>query len=1269
MTASSRLPTNTQHLSFIQWNAQSMRAHGPNFYNAIFTRKKFKNIPDIIFIQETWFQDYNIFPIPNFNVITKNRGSTGRGGLAIYLKNNITYKIVETPEEEEYQKVNIFLQNFNITLINYYNPCQKINIFKLNKILENCQDNIIISGDFNSHNPIWGSNKMDINGETIQKFLDSSNLTLINDGSPTRLDPKSGAESHIDLTLSSSTCASRIQWQVLPELFGSDHYVIYFEFFINQNIQHFNLRNLSPESFWSVKNVNWELYSEYIRSEIKESYENDENDINVQNKYDFLVDCITRTADKLLLKTTNQYKHKNPIPWWNEDCNQAIKERNKSYNRLRKTLDNQDLIEYKKKKAMAQKTIRNAKRKYWEKHCSSLNRTSNLGEVWKHVKNLRQRGSNQENFSNLIDPVNNKSITNVKEKADHIANYFQSIDKKIPPQETRRRRLFEKLVVDKIIHMEHKSHEVTLKAMDEHFTEHELHKAINEMKETAPGKDGIKPVMIKHLPNLAKCLLLDIYNLIWDSSHFPKQWYDTIQIPILKQNKDPTQSSSYRPISLTPVLLKIMERMIKNRFTYYLEKNNIINSYQSGFRKNRSTMDHLLRLETEAHNSIKNNHYTGAVFMDLEKAYDLLWRKGLIYKLYKLGITGKFLKWTISFLKDRYCTVRIENQYSSNYLLQNGIPQGSCISPTLFCIMVNDINLHDDNVKLSMFADDIAFWYSSSNIKYVQVRLQRAVDNFVKWCSQWGMTISPSKSSVMVFTNRTNNGIELKLKDSLVKQCKEVKFLGIWLDDKLSWRKHISSIIIKCNKRINLLRCMSGTSWGRNSTCLSLVYKGLIRSILDYGCQLYDSAALTLKNQLDSIQYKSLRIITGVFMQPSLEALQVECGELPLQLRRKYFLQKYYIYLNICKDNHPSKEIINTEFIETDKWETGEGPFVNRVEVISYENIEKFENCCPKYPFWHYPKPKVSWNIHERLSKKYDSHFDLKDYSLETIYTRYPDHLKVFTDGSKHFNDGTGAAFYIPEFNIRKYYRLSPISILRAELTAIVLALEWLEQIINTNVVILSDSLSALQSVVSYDNEHSLVQEILYKLNILLSKNVQIEFEWIPSHVGIRGNEVVDSLANKATKKHVIDVYIPSSRKELENEIKKQSLIQWQCRWNSSLKGRYLYSIQKNVRDTFPTKTFTRGEEKIIHQFRLGKCNLNYYLYLIKRHENGLCPECNENETIDHFLFTCKKYETLRRPILQKLKRPYDVKDLFSNDNNIRMFLLFVRRSNRFSYI
>ena len=263
--------------------------------------------------------------------------------------------------------------------------------------------------------------------------------------------------------------------------------------------------------------------------------------------------------------------------------------------------------------------------------------------------------------------------------------------------------------------------------LNEDFYLSELNRALLELKNTAPGKDGIQSKMICNLPDIVIKMILELFNEIWNQGILPRQWTEAILIHILKKGKDASNPSSYRPISLTPTLCKLMERLVKNRLSWYIERKDCITPIQSGFMKNRSTTDHIIRLETDIHKGMANKENTVVIFLDLQKAYDAVWRQGIVYELYNQGFTGKFLKWIYAFMSNRVSYVRVGNHISEKKQSNIGIPQGSVISPLIFNFMINDLGKIQELVEISVYADDICIWFSHRNMTFIQKKLQMAI--------------------------------------------------------------------------------------------------------------------------------------------------------------------------------------------------------------------------------------------------------------------------------------------------------------------------------------------------------------------------------------------------------------------------------------------------------------------------------------------------------------------------------------------------------------
>ena len=181
-------------------------------------------------------------------------------------------------------------------------------------------------------------------------------------------------------------------------------------------------------------------------------------------------------------------------------------------------------------------------------------------------------------------------------------------------------------------------------------------------------------------------------------------------------------------------------------------------------------------------------------------------------------------------------------------------------------------------------------------------------------------------------------------------------------------------------------------------------------------------------------------------------------------------------------------------------------------------------------------------------------------------------------------------------------------------------------------------------------------------------KDVYVSFEWIPSHCDIRGNEIVDQAAKKGAMKRFIDIIIPNTRSELATSRLLHYNKLWQTEWDKSQHGRFLYALHRNVSKPIYRYGLSRREECLIQQLRIGKCNLNHYLFQINQHDTGLCEVCQESETIEHFILHCKKYNNERRLLTSRIKlnNPSLKQLLMSNAGLTRELLVYIHDTNRF---
>ena len=187
-------------------------------------------------------------------------------------------------------------------------------------------------------------------------------------------------------------------------------------------------------------------------------------------------------------------------------------------------------------------------------------------------------------------------------------------------------------------------------------------------------------------------VLLALFNKTWTAGHIPKTWKLATINPILKKGKKADKPQNYRPISLTSCVGKLGEKIVNNRLYWWLETNNLISAHQAGFRAKSRTEDQLFRLTQKILDGFQRGEHSAAVFIDLQQAYDRVWRKGLFMKMQNLGIQGKLYSWIKSFLTDRLIQTRINDTLSSKAVLEEGLPQGCSLSCTLFLIFINDLS-------------------------------------------------------------------------------------------------------------------------------------------------------------------------------------------------------------------------------------------------------------------------------------------------------------------------------------------------------------------------------------------------------------------------------------------------------------------------------------------------------------------------------------------------------------------------------------------------
>ena len=271
----------------------------------------------------------------------------------------------------------------------------------------------------------------------------------------------------------------------------------------------------------------------------------------------------------------------------------------------------------------------------------------------------------------------------------------------------------------------------------------EIVKIISKFNQNkSPGHDGIGNLIVKNVAHIVSRPLADIFNLSLSTGSVPEQLKIAKVIPIYK-------ISNYRPVSVLPCFSKILERLVFNRCMNYIDKNNLLNEKQFGFRPNHSTYMAMIELVDKIANAVERNETTVGIFLDLSKAFDTINHDILLYKLEYYGFRGVVLDWFKSYLSNRKQFVRYQMHDSNHKIINCGVPQGSILGPLLFILYINDIVNTTSLLELILFADDTTLLFSHQEIASQNDIINNELQEICNWFQANKLSVN-SRCSVLI---------------------------------------------------------------------------------------------------------------------------------------------------------------------------------------------------------------------------------------------------------------------------------------------------------------------------------------------------------------------------------------------------------------------------------------------------------------------------------------------------------------------------------------
>uniref|UniRef100_A0A8K9UUU4 Reverse transcriptase domain-containing protein n=1 Tax=Oncorhynchus mykiss TaxID=8022 RepID=A0A8K9UUU4_ONCMY len=401
-----------------------------------------------------------------------------------------------------------------------------------------------------------------------------------------------------------------------------------------------------------------------------------------------------------------------------------------------------------------------------------------------------------------------------------------------------------------------------------HFSFSQIHSAdvLKELQNLdpykSPGLDNLDPFFLKLSAEIVATPITSLFNLSFVSSEIPKDWKAAAVIPLFKGG-DTLDPNCYRPISILPCLSKVFESQVNKQITDHFESHHTFSAMQSGFRAGHGCTSATLKVLNDILTAIDKKHYCAAVFIDLAKAFDSVNHHILIGRLNSLGFSNDCLAWFTNYFSDRVQCVKSEGLLSGPLAVSMGVPQGSILGPTLFSVYINEVALAAGESLIHLYADNTILYTSGPSLDTVLTTLQASFNAIQLSFRGLQLLLNTSKTKCMLFNRSLPAPTHLSnittLDGSDLEYVDNYKYLGVWLDCKLSFQTHIKHLQSKVKSRIGFLfRNKASFTHAAKHTLVKLT----ILPILDFGDVIYKIASNTLLNKLDAVYHSAIRFVT-----------------------------------------------------------------------------------------------------------------------------------------------------------------------------------------------------------------------------------------------------------------------------------------------------------------------------------------------------------------------------------------------------------------------
>ena len=678
-------------------------------------------------------------------------------------------------------------------------------------------ETVLIMGDFNFPSIKW--DLQSASDSNSAKFLDCVDDCFLWQ----HVDVATRGENILDLVLSSEQ--NLVESLTVGEPFGnSDHCVIRWDVVIKKCAIKTN------RTYFDYYKADYEQ----IKAAAEQvDFKSIVNRKNLEEDWLAFKTNLENLRDSYIPKRRSKIKN---AKWVDRNVLRRTRAKSKAWKRYRKLKTEASYAVYKLKLQQSVKAIRDAKVNFEKKLAQNIKHDSK--SFYSHIRS-KQRTKDK------VGPLKNSSgkiIVDDEEAANHLNDYFVTVFTEengcsIPVLENmiKEEDNLSKFVID----------------------ENMVKKKLEQLRiDKSPGADGIHPRLLKELSSLISHPLAEMFQNSLDSGIVPEDWKKANISGVYKKGSR-AECQNYRPISLTSIICKILESLIKDEIAKHLEKFELIKSSQHGFTKGRSCLTNLLEFFDDMTRLLDSGKPVDVIYLDFAKAFDKVPHKRLLNKIKSHGISGDIFRWISTWLENRQQRVSVNGKFSKWRDVKSGVPQGSVLGPLLFLIFINDL---DNGIvsKICKFADDTKCGGAVGNDEEVSV-LRSDLAKLTEWADTWQMKFNVDKCVVMHFGSQ-NNKNDYEMDEHKLKKSASERDLGVII---CNTGKPSQQCITAARKANSTLGMIKRNIKSRDKDIIVRLYKTLVRPKLEYCVQAWNPFLKKDIEVLEKVQKRATKLISG----------------------------------------------------------------------------------------------------------------------------------------------------------------------------------------------------------------------------------------------------------------------------------------------------------------------------------------------------------------------------------------------------------------------